>query len=149
MKVVTKEYFFLMQQKKYKFLRSFSKQINTLRIVGKLIEIHLSFEVVPFLFSIFLKSGGYRFFDFFLNTYTCEGVCVAIKSRGFGSSFVLRNVSGSVMYDRAMLFFSPLLVKFKYAFQRIPKNQQKKHFKAKLYYSKAYSQKSLLANLFK
>jgi hypothetical protein len=147
--MLTKENYFSTQQARYRFLAEFYRQISGLKLVGRILEIHLSFEIVPFLFSLYLKSGGYKYFGFLVKTYTYQGICVAVKSSGFSSSVFVRNVSGAVTYDRFIHFFSPLVIKLKYVRPVVSGAFLKKTFKAKLYFFKGVSQKKLIANLFK
>ena len=148
MRAISKENFFSVYYKRNGFLRTFYSQITRLQLVGRVLELHLLFSTVPFLFSLYLKSGGYKYFTFFIKTYTYEGVCVALKSRGFASSIVIRNVDGGVLYDRFILLFSPLLIKIKYVSPNVSGARLKKKFKAKLYFLKAKSQKKLIGQLF-
>jgi hypothetical protein len=149
MKSLSKLNFFSIEKERYSFLTKFYKQITGLRLVGKILEVHLSFEIIPFLFATYLKSGGYKYFNFLLRTYSYEGVCIAVKSRGFASSLVIRGVSAGVTFDRFILLFSPLLIKLQYVRPSVSGARFKKKFKAKLYSLKAISQKRLIANLLK
>jgi len=149
MSTVSKQTFFSISKIRFPFLKSFYKQITKLPLVGRVLEIHLSFDVIPFVFSLFLKSGGYRYFSFFLKTYTYDGVCVAVKSRGFASSLTVRAVDAGFTYDRFILLFSPLLIKLKYVRPVVSGAKIKNTFKAKMYFLKAISQKRLIAKLFK
>jgi hypothetical protein len=117
-------------------------------IVGRQIRLELSLDVFPPRFAALLKSGWFHFFKIFLETYQCEGVCVGARSRGFGSSFKLRFVDEGFLTERTFLLFSPILLNLSFIYSP-HHSRSRKHIKSKMLELKKFSQKKLIAALYK
>lgn len=148
-RVLTRENYFLTYIKKHKSFYKFFKRFQKHKISGRYLVVTLSEELLPFQFSVFLKSKAFDFFFVFLSFYKVEGLCVSCVKKMFGSRFSIRALSDNVPYERSFAFFSPTIINIQFKLVTRSGSRLKTRQKSKLYFIKDTTQKKLLANLFK
>lgn len=149
MPLVSSNFYFEHYRKTRKSYGFFFEMFQKNKVVGRYLRVTLSIEKIPFKFAVYLKSGFFKYFVLFLDYYTIDGVCVAKTLRNFGSRFILRQIDAGVIYERALSFFSPVIINIQYRPVFRSGLRYKTRHKAKLYYVKHTVQKKMLLYLFK
>jgi hypothetical protein len=147
--LISKNSFFdFFYKKRYDFFSFFLNVFHYNIVPGSYVYVFISHNALPFIFSVFLKSGGINFFINFIKFEVIDGICIGVYRKYNGSSLILRFFIEKFMVEKSILIFSPIYINFIQA--DVPKSHKFsfKHLKSKLFFLAGYSHKSFLRHLY-